>query len=85
MSYFYPKLLIYEPTVLATLTNSLGQEIELVEHPTKGDEGFVIAICHDLKLAEDTPFFDLADMLAEHKEYEPSFVDGKLHIGGFLA
>lgn len=77
----YEKLVALEPTIYDTLTNSLGQIIELVEHPTKGDTTQVIAVCHTLKLAYYTDFFDLDDMLAEHKEYEPIFINGEFQHG----
>ena len=64
------------------MTNSLGQEIVFVEHPTKGDECPVICVCHSLELAEVSTFFELDDMMADHKEYEPTFENGKLLIGG---
>jgi hypothetical protein len=81
----YEKLMEAEPTVLGTMVNSLGQKIEFVEHPYKGDEYPVIAVCKELELASDTDFFDLDDMLADHKEYEPTFQNGKLYIGEFEA
>jgi hypothetical protein len=64
-------------------TNSLGQKICFVEHPIYGFEYFVICMCIDLKLACDSTFFEIDDMIQEHKEYEPTFVDGELFIGGF--
>ena len=79
----YEKLMEAEPTVLETMVNSLGQKIEFVEHPYKGDEHPVIAVCRELELASDTDFWDLDDMMAEHKEYEPSFQGGALFIGEF--
>jgi hypothetical protein len=80
---FYEKLMEYNPTVYDKMINSLGQEIEFVEHPTKGDETFVICVCHELKLAAYSCFFETTDMMEDHKEYEPTFVNGKLLIGGF--
>lgn len=78
----YEKLIKHKPTVYDTLVNSKGQTIELVEHPINGDESDVIAICHNLKAADYTGFFDTEDMMADHQEYEPWFDElGKLHIG----
>lgn len=77
----YLKLTALNPTVYATMINSLGQTIKLVEHPTKGDETEIIAICDELKLASYTDFYDLDDMLAEHKEYEPLFINGEFQHG----
>lgn len=79
--YNYDKLIALEPTVYTRMTNSIGQEFDLVEHPTYGDEAEIICICHKLKLAANSTFFDTDDMIADHGEYEPIFIDGKLHIG----
>jgi len=77
----YEKLMAHKPTVYETITNSIGQEIDLVEHPIKGDLAEVICVSHELKLAEYSTFFETVDMTADHKEYEPRFVDGKLRYG----
>ena len=78
----YEKLMSHNPTVYGQMQNSLGQTITFIEHPTKGDEAQVICVCHSLKLASYSSFFETDDMEADHKEYEPSFVDGKFLIGG---
>lgn len=77
----YKRLVELTPTIYATFTNSLDQVIELVEHPLYGDEYPVIAIYHDEMLAVSTDFYDIEDMLADHKEYEPIFLNGDLHFG----
>jgi hypothetical protein len=78
----YEKLMSHKPTVYGEMTNSHGQKIVFVEHPTRGDEYPVIAVCHVLKLAGTTDFFELDDMTAEHGEYEPWFnEEGELEIG----
>jgi hypothetical protein len=79
----YKKLMEAEPTEYDRMTNSIGQEIVFYEHPYKGDEFPVIIVCHELELADYTDFMETDDMMEDHKEYEPSFVDGKLHIGGY--
>jgi len=81
----YEKLMGHNPTSYGKMTNSIGQEIEFYEHPLKGDEAEVICVCHELKLAQYSTFFETDDMVAEHGEYEPSFQDGVLFIGGFEA
>lgn len=81
MKYKYQKLMAENPTIYAVFTNSKGQEIKLAEHPRLGDESFVIVICDELKLAQDSTFFETDDMMREDKAYEPSFVDGKLFLG----
>jgi len=80
----YAKLMANEPTEYSRMTNSLGQEIVFYEHPFKGDEFPVIIVCHELQLADYTDFMECDDMTQTHQEYEPSFVDGKLHIGGYV-
>lgn len=77
----YAKLMEHNPTIYDTMVNSLGQTIELVEHPLKGDSTFVLAICHELKLASYTDFFETDDMLEDHREYEPLFIDNQLQHG----
>jgi hypothetical protein len=78
----YEKLMLDNPTVYEVLVNSLGQKITFIEHPLRGDEFPIIAVCHELGFAGNTGFFDLDDMLADHKEYEPWFTDdGGLEIG----
>jgi len=78
----YQKLMSFNPTVYGEIINSKGQEIVFVEHPTKGDEYPVIAVCHELQVAGVTDFFELDDMVAEHGEYEPWFTErGELEIG----
>lgn len=81
----YEKLMGHHPTSYGTMTNSKGQEIEFYEHPTRGDEAPVLCVCHDLKLAGVSTFFETDDMEAEHGEYEPTFEDGLLFIGGSLS
>ena len=83
--YNYAKLMDHNPTSYGTHVNNLGQTIEFYEHPLKGDSAEVICVCHDLKLAADSGFFETDDMIQDHKEYEPSFQDGKLWIGDMLA
>ena len=77
----YEKLMSYNPTEYGRMTNSIGQDIVFYEHPLKGDESPVICVSHELKLAEYSTFFELDDMIADHKEYEPSFQNGDLFIG----
>ena len=79
----YEKLMGWNPMELGKMANSLGQEIVFYEHPILGDEAFIICACHKLKLAQDSDFLDLHDMVAEHGEYEPSFKDDALYIGEF--
>jgi len=82
----YTKLVALTPTVYCTITNELNQVIELVEHPIKGDEEQVIAVCHELKLASYTGFYDTEDLTnTEHNEYRPYFIDNQLYIGDCIA
>ena len=81
----YEKLMKFKPFELDKMTNSLGQEIVFLEHPTEGQDAEIICACHELKLADYSTFYDLDDMLADHKEYEPTFVNGKLYLGDIEA
>jgi len=79
----YKKLMEANPTEYDRMTNSIGQEIVFYEHPYEGDEFPVIIVCHELELADYTDFMETDDMMRNDESYEPSFVDGKLHIGGY--
>ena len=67
----YLKLMDGNPTVYDKMTNSVGQEIEFVEHPYKGDEYPVIVVCHEKALAFCSDFWELDDMMGESGSYEP--------------
>jgi hypothetical protein len=79
----YHKLMAHNPTEYDRMTNSLGQEIIFVEHPLRGDEYPVICVCKELELASASTFYELDDMMSDHGDYEPNFVDGKFFIGQF--
>lgn len=81
----YQKLMALKPTVYTEFTNSKGQLIKLVEHPIVGQDAEVIAVCDELQLAAYSTFYDTIDMVQDHKEYEPSFQDGKFYIGDMLS
>ena len=83
MAINFKKLMAYEPTVYDTMINSIGQKVEFMEHPTQGDMAEVIVAFPDLKLAFYSGFFECDDMMASHKEYEPSVVDNEFYMGGF--
>lgn len=78
----YEKLMAYNPTSYGKMKNSLGQEIEFFEHPLKGDGAPVLCVSHELKLADYSTFYETDDMIASHGEYEPTFENGVLLIGG---
>jgi hypothetical protein len=78
----YHKLMAQNPTEYDRMINSIGQEIVFYEHPLKGDEFPVIIVCHELQFADYTDFMETDDMMASHKNYEPSFQYGELWIGG---
>ena len=73
----YEWIMEHEPIVYRTIKNSIGQEIKLCEHPLEGDQAPVVAICHGLKLAAFTDFFDCEDMY-EGSDYAPVFDRGEL-------
>jgi len=56
------------------IVNSKNQDIEFYEHPLHGDEAPVIAVCHKLKMAANTNFYDLDDMY-EGSNYLPVFLE----------
>ena len=81
----YEKLMSKNPTEYERFTNSKGQEIVFVEDPIEGCDAPIICVCHVLKLASSSDFYETDDMLESHKEYEPSFEDGKFWIGDMLS
>ena len=81
----YSKLMSHKPTSYGTFVNSLGQTIDFLEHPLQGDTSEVICACHELQLASYSSFFETDDMIADHKEYEPSFQNGNFYIGDMLS
>jgi fumarate reductase subunit C len=80
--YNYKKLMSERPTFYYAMTNSWGQKINFYEHPYLGDETFVIAVCHELELAQDTEFFDLDDMTSKtYDDYHVFFKNGEIIYG----
>ena len=79
----YKQLMAENPTEYGRMVNSFGQEIIFVEHPFRGDEYPVICVSKDLELAAASTFYELDDMMADHKEYEPNFYNGEFFIGQF--
>jgi hypothetical protein len=77
----YEKLMNQNPTELGSITNSKGQLITFYEHPILGDEAEVICVCHDMRVASYSGFFELDDMMAEHGEYEPWFDMNEYRVG----
>ena len=74
----YKKLMSHSPTVYSSVVNRLGQKIEFVEHPLRGDEYFVIAVSHEHKLAMSTDFFETDDMEDIESGYTPIVENGQL-------
>lgn len=75
----YQRLMALKPTLYTTFTNSEGQQIELVEHPIKGDEYPVIIVYHAEKLAVCSEFYDTNDLLGG-EDYEPVYMYGEMHL-----
>jgi hypothetical protein len=70
----YDKLMSANPYELDNMVNSYQQKVTFYEHPTQGDESPIIAVCHSMKQAFLTDFFDTEDMLNEDSdEYQPIF------------
>jgi hypothetical protein len=77
----YEKLMKLNPFKYGEIINEKKQLIEFYEHPYYGQDFPVIAVCHELKLAQQTTFYELVDMIAEHGEYTPIFIDGEIVYG----
>jgi len=70
------------PTKYGEILNAKNQLIEFYEHPYYGQDVPVIAVCHELKLAGLTTFYELDDMTTStHEEYRPFFIEGALRYG----
>jgi hypothetical protein len=79
----YTKLMMQNPFELDRMMNDKGQLITFYEHPHYGDEYPVLIVCHEQELVDHTDFYDTSDMTATHGEYQPSFINRVLHIGGY--
>ncbi len=77
----YEKLMNLKPFKYGEIINNQNQLIEFYENPVHGQDAPVIAVCHELKLAEATDFYELDDMVASHGEYTPIFIDNKIIYG----
>lgn len=75
----YQRLMALKPTVYTTFINSVGQSIELVEHPSKGEEYPVIIVYHAEKLAVCSHFWDTKDMTS-NSDYEPIYKHGQINM-----
>jgi len=81
MMLHYDKLMALQPYKYGEMVNDKGQLIEFYEHPTRGCEYPVIAVCHALKMAANSSFYELDDMTAEHGEYQPIFTEDGFTLG----
>lgn len=69
----------HDPFVYLTFTNSWGQEIDLVEHPLHGDMAEVVAVCHAIKKAGYTDFYEPDETSDVGGDYEVFFnEEGKI-------
>jgi len=75
----YNWLVDMNPTIYGSTVNDMGQTIEFVEHPLKGDEAPIICVCHELEVAALSDFFDTDDMI-DGRDYMPFFIDGQLKL-----
>jgi len=73
----YNKLMASNPTKHESVTNQIGQIIDLYEHPTMGDTYPVIAVIHDEEVAYCTDFYDCGDFY-EGSDYMPVYINGKM-------
>ena len=78
VSYKFNKLMELAPTIYEEIVNSMGQKVQLAEHPLYGDEVAVIVIFPEHKKAFSSDFFDTDDMLDPEGDYVPHLVDDKL-------
>jgi hypothetical protein len=69
------------PTVYEEFINSLGQTVQLIEHPIKGDEYPVIAIFPDLQLAYCTDFYECEEISEVGGEYEVVIIANEFFHG----
>lgn len=71
------------PFHLGRMVNNQRQIIDFYEHPIYGDEGYVLCVCHDLKLADESGFYEIDDMTSQDSdEYYPWFdMNGNFKIG----
>lgn len=76
----YHRLMALKPTVLTTITNSLGQTFDLVEHPIHGEDYTVIIMYPEEKLAVDSDFWDTADMEIPNGDYVPFYLYGEMNL-----
>lgn len=75
----YQKLMHYNPTVYSTFKNANGDEFQLVEHPTFGDEYPVIIVHHESQQAVVSDFYDTDDLLGG-EDYEPIIDEGEIKL-----
>jgi hypothetical protein len=79
---YYSLMAEMKATVYATMVNEHNQKIEFLEHPIHGDCFPIIVAFPEEKVAFSSHFYDLDDMMnAEHSDYRPFLVDGKLLMG----
>ena len=75
----YQRLMALNPTIYCTITNKEGQVMDLIEHPTKGDEYPIIIVYHAEKLAVCSDFYDTDDMTGG-QDYEPVYMYGEMNL-----
>ena len=57
----YTKLMADNPLEYSSIVNQANQTITFMEHPNLGEDYPVIAVCHELKVAYCTDFWDTGD------------------------
>ena len=77
----YSNLMETNPTKYGEIINKKNQLIEFYEHPRYGEDAPVIAVCHSLKIASSTDFYELDDMTSIFEDYRPMFIEGVLRYG----
>lgn len=73
----FGKLMAFNPTLLDTMINQIGQRVNFYEHPTKGDEYTVLGVFPDFNIAFDTDHWDTSDFY-DYSDYNPIYKDGRV-------
>lgn len=75
----YKKLKDLNPFRFYGFTNTIGQRVDLLEDPLRGEDAPIIVSFPDKKKAFYTDFYDTEDLM-QGSDYEPVLVDGELKL-----
>ena len=71
----HEELMEQKPTLYESITNQLGQKVDLYEDPEEGDCAPVIAVIDGVAVTTD--FWD-TESFYEDSEYNPVLIDGEI-------